>query len=473
MGRSYWQPIIFGALLLVCGIGGSCDDKEQCETGAVRKCDCSYGYGEQVCASRRWFPCQCEDVEEIEDTRTANNDVESVELYECSSDNHCDDGIDCTYDRCVAGSCSSTPTSELCPQGETCDLEWGGCRLDCEPCGNSCCGEGYKCCNDVCTPIGMDPLNCGACHVVCREEAECLEGQCACPEPDRTCYDIKIDFLWIIDNSESMCEEQDNLIRNFRVIEQGMTWLQSSFRMAVVTTDMSDPDHSGRFQNSPVSIAPGSCITPPDTSDCVNNLPLYMESQEYLQNPSVPESGYNLELRRDFRCLASVGIRGVEYEEGLAAAKEALSPETLLLYNDNFLRNDAYLVLIFLSDDNDCSNENTLNRDDSQECEWDRDLLTPVDEFVTFFKELKRDPRQVLVASIVARDDGQRFPEPLSVVETCSTRQGYAYRGYRYLDFIEQFGDKGIWIDVCEEEYAGGLDDLVNMIVETTVPPGI
>ena len=61
----------------------------------------------------------------------------------------------------------------------------------------------------------------------------------------------RIDVLWVIDNSGSMCQEQANLIDNFRTFVTGLANLEADTQMAVVTTDMGNPDERGNFQHHP------------------------------------------------------------------------------------------------------------------------------------------------------------------------------------------------------------------------------
>ena len=63
----------------------------------------------------------------------------------------------------------------------------------------------------------------------------------------------RIDVLWVIDNSGSMCQEQANLIGSFRTFVTGLAELEADVQMAVVTTDMTDPGQQGKFQHHPAT----------------------------------------------------------------------------------------------------------------------------------------------------------------------------------------------------------------------------
>ena len=56
-------------------------------------------------------------------------------------------------------------------------------------------------------------------------------------------------------------------------------------------------------------------------------------------------------LQSDFACLALTGIDGDPVEMGLESMKSGLENNQV----DNFLRENAFLAVIFVSDENDCS----------------------------------------------------------------------------------------------------------------------
>ena len=63
----------------------------------------------------------------------------------------------------------------------------------------------------------------------------------------------KLDFLFVIDNSGSMCQEQKNLARNFTAFSELLFQdLQAAdYRLAVVSTDFRSSEHRGRFLRRP------------------------------------------------------------------------------------------------------------------------------------------------------------------------------------------------------------------------------
>ena len=112
------------------------------------------------------------------------------ECEACVSDADCDDGVDCTDDACISGTCVSTPSDANCPSDglfctgpETCDA-WLGCVSS----GDPCLGTGLICdeTNDDCRACLSDAECSDA--VACTDDA-CLNGKCVSTPNDASCPD--------------------------------------------------------------------------------------------------------------------------------------------------------------------------------------------------------------------------------------------------------------------------------------------
>jgi hypothetical protein len=161
-----------------------------------------------------------------------------------------------------------------------------------------------------------------------------------------------VDVLWVVDNSCSMVEEQTALADNIDAfmgyfIDSGLDW-----HVGVVSTDMTDPNHTGRLRT-----ASGATFL-----DETSPTPL-----------------------ATFRSMAEMGITGSIYEKGRAAAYTAL--ETLRNgYNSGFYRDHASLSVIVISDEDDDSGSSPISQQ----------------EFVNWLLNLKYSPDLVSFSSIVA-----------------------------------------------------------------------
>ncbi len=281
----------------------------------------------------------------------------------------------------------------------------------------------------------------------------------------------KVDILWVVDNSGSMCEEQANLRENFDQFITGLVDIGADFNLAVVTTDMQDPNESGRFQNIPDGDAGPSCSLTVDISQC----PSPANGQDYpplvisSQNPryKLPDGTVNVEsLKRDFGCNATTGTKGNGFEMGLEAAKVALDLNLRQSFNSGFLRDDAFLAVIFLTDENDCSDRGRLDKTNGNVCEWFSGDLVPAQEYVNFFAGLKGGALdRVIMAGIIAPDTGVRYMPGEDVSPSCISNFGEGYGGYRYQEVISAFPSSQI-ANICQPPFSEALAALSELIVE-------
>ncbi len=277
----------------------------------------------------------------------------------------------------------------------------------------------------------------------------------------------KIDILWVIDNSNSMCEEQDALTANFQTFINGLADINADFRLAVITTDMSSSP--GVFRDRPGPIGP-DCSDTAEPLTCGDVTGPVLSSTSYQLDANNPNAGLDIEsLQSDFRCIATVGTVSGEagFERGLDTMRQALSVSSLDTINSGFRRDDAWLAIIFVTDENDCSHGGALELIQNAECEWLRDDLVPVSTFVDFVKTVQgtADGDRLLVAGIIGPDNGVRPERPDEPQPSCSnSERGTAFSGYRYADFINSFGDRGIGADICHDSFQVALDQITRVI---------
>lgn len=138
------------------------------------------------------------------------------------------------------------------------------------------------------------------------------------------------DVLFVVDNSGSMSEEQSSLSAN---LSQFLSYAQANsidYHIAVTTTDIRSNAEGGRF----VSGSLGQ----------VNGTPRII-------TPQTP-NGLNL-----FQQFVNQGTNGDGTERGLEAAYLALSDPLINTHNAGFLRTDAALAIIIVSDEADYSSQ--------------------------------------------------------------------------------------------------------------------
>lgn len=230
-----------------------------------------------------------------------------------------------------------------------------------------------------------------------------------------------VDVLFVVDNSGSMGEEQDNLRDSFNAFISGADQFSNDFQIGVVTMDMQDEEDSGQLKGS---------------TRIVNRGP--NASNEFLDNTA----------------SRFLGTRGGGSEEGLAAAEAALSdplsydtgvactssmdcvsPDACIDgfcggYNRGFLREEAALEIVFVSDEDDQS-QGTLNF------------------YVDFFKNLKgyRNEGRMHAHAIVGAENGR--------ASACEGPGGDASRGERYVE-VAQRTNGGIY-SICDSDFGTPL----------------
>lgn len=232
-----------------------------------------------------------------------------------------------------------------------------------------------------------------------------------------------VDVLFVVDNSGSMGEEQRSLQRNFNDFIRGAQQFQNDYQIGIVTTDMMADAESGRLQG----------------------------------NPRIMTRNANVEAQ--FSNTVDVGTNGSADELGLEAARRALSdplifdtgaacggdgdcvmPDTCVMgfcggHNRGFLRDDAALEVIFVSDEDDHS-QGTLNF------------------YVDFLKNIKGFRNEALLhaSAIVGARNGQ--------AAACMGNGGDASPGRRYVDVANR--TNGRVLSICDDNFGPNLRDLGN-----------
>lgn len=177
----------------------------------------------------------------------------------------------------------------------------------------------------------------------------------------------KVDILFVVDDSASMEQEQATLASGFVSFANRLEESGTDFHLGVITTTFAydDPDR-GRLVGDP--------------------LFLTNEDTDYVAQ---------------FAVRAQVGTDGEDKEKGLEAAAYALSPIANLDLNGGFVRSDARLLVVFVSDEEDCSDEGALGFREAADCYREQQLLVPVADYVTTFRSMKDAYEDIQVAAIV------------------------------------------------------------------------
>jgi len=168
-----------------------------------------------------------------------------------------------------------------------------------------------------------------------------------------------LDLLFVVDNSSSMADEQALLERNFprfmnvlETVEGGL----DSVHIGVISTDDS------AFRGARCPQLNGNAFIK-DVED---------ERGDRVRN-------YSGTLQEAFTCAALVGTGGSDWSRPLEMARAALEPSGP---NADFVRDGAFLGLVFITDEDDLSSGDVAS-------------------YVDFFRGLKDDPTDVIVSGIM------------------------------------------------------------------------
>lgn len=165
-------------------------------------------------------------------------------------------------------------------------------------------------------------------------------------EQDDTSVDCdRADFLFVIDDSPSMQTYQRKLVDSFplfiagvdEVVERG-----TDLHVGVITTDA----YAGN--PTPCDRLGGLVIQTRGAYSSRSLCGPYAEGANYMTEQD--------DLAESFACAASVGTQGGQDETPAAAILAAVDPEgDAAACNQGFLRDDALLVVVILSDEPDGS----------------------------------------------------------------------------------------------------------------------
>jgi hypothetical protein len=233
--------------------------------------------------------------------------------------------------------------------------------------------------------------------------------------------EAKVDVLFVVDNSGSMMEEQQSLGQNFAAFLSAANQASVDYRIGVTTTGL-DP-------------SPGGWSECPGGAQGGENGRLFPVdgSRPRVITPATPNAA------GVFAANTRVGVCHWN-EQGLDAAWRALSdpllyqqddPRTPLASDGNggFLREDAKLAIIFLSDEEDFSSQ-------------------PVSFYETYFRALKgNDASKLSINAIVG-------PLDLGACPTSSSS------GSRYIQLAQATG--GVVESICTPNWAASLEKLSN-----------
>ena len=201
-----------------------------------------------------------------------------------------------------------------------------------------------------------------------------------------------LDVLWVIDNSGSMNQFQTNLSTNITSFVSAFTQTGADYNMAVITTDR-----------------------------------WYINT---ILTPSTPN------IEQEMSNLVLVGIGGSGMEKGIEMSHRSLSSATAAGPGGSFFREDATLIVIYVSDEQDWSTPG-----------WG--------SYINFFDNLKPTGQFVPYGVISDVPGGCQYTMSNGMQRTLQP-------GYGYWDLIDYYG--GSWYSICATDWGVQLQDLAGEV---------
>ena len=355
----------------------------------------------------------------------------------------------------------------------------------------------------------------------------------------------KVDILFMVDNSISMDPMQVQLRAHFgdffKVFEDlAAAGTYADLHIGVVTSDYGAGDapdancdaspggQRGFLQTMPSAKAsnpPANCAPPkgaayiayafsPAGGTPVTNLPSGTDAAALVDQ---------------FTCMASVGASGCGFEHQLESVLRALGADGAPAppQNANFLRADAYLQVVLLTDEDDCSAPPDSDLFDSSSmtvsdplgplqsyrcnefghlCGGKRPPRQPMGEvdlgtcvsaedgrllrvadIVTALKRLKADPSKVMVAAITGppkpykvnvgpsqvKGDPSMWPyvEFSCIQNEPDNSQTFAAPSVRVTQLINAFGSNGLFANLCTPTFVAPLQKIAGQIAQVMGAP--
>ncbi|MBK7075109.1 MAG: VWA domain-containing protein [Myxococcales bacterium] len=308
-----------------------------------------------------------------------------------------------------------------------------------------------------------------------------------------------LDLLLVIDNSGSMQEEQQSLASNLPQLINILNTAPGGLpdvHIGVVSTNVG---------SGGVEIGGCSSATRPQgddgnllTTGCPGPQAAFLED---LRNPDGSRArNYSGDLATVLSCMTRLGTTGCGFEQPLEAMKRALSPGR----NPGFLRPNAMLGVLIVTDEDDCSaiDGGAMFGDPNAtissplgprtsfrcfefgvQCAGDTNprafgtktgcaprvgspYMPTVQPYIDFVRGLKADPTQVVVSTIAGNVDDARTavigadlddPTRPSLQASCSSASGIAAPALRLRTFLEGFPERNAASTVCNDNLTDAL----------------
>jgi hypothetical protein len=247
-----------------------------------------------------------------------------------------------------------------------------------------------------------------------------------------------MDIVFVVDDSGSMSEEQSNLAANFPgffdVIDNHVNsdGVPTDYRIAVTTT--------GRDVDYTMKLPPPFDVEMPMSESGDNGA---FRTTSGMTNAWI-ERG-DTDPQGKFQSLAQVGTGGPSLEMPLYSLQLAFTERVNDGSNSGFLRDDALLAVVVLTDEDDCSRTDNNFEIETDQCDAGDPTYMSTDQSLQFLDGLKGARGRWATAVIAGPND-------------CESSFGSAYQADRLMNFVSQTGENGTFSSICDGDLSSALE---------------
>lgn len=343
-------------------------------------------------------------------------------------------------------------------------------------------------------------------------DTEITEGDAAAVNAQSTLCEqalegLDVDVLFVIDDSQSMGEEQESLAREIpklvRSLARGVVPGEEdrdgvvparSIHVGVVSSDMGingvpDIGNCRGFGRDGMLLQAEGCGGP----------------QGFVEYEPDATGAGDADFAAEVACLTQLGTQGCGFEQPLEAMWKALSPSADQSFsretsghgnaeNAGFLRPDSLLVVVLLSDEDDCSVPDSSRELFASElgemninvkCGRNPELTHPISRYAQGLRSLREHaPERLLFVAIggvptelegqdyasILAAEAMQFAEEMDPViglvpkASCSSEGGVAYPPRRALALAQELGPQSLVRSICREDFGGTMDSVTGAI---------
>ncbi len=291
--------------------------------------------------------------------------------------------------------------------------------------------------------------------------AACATEPSVQPDPGATSHVVRrdvplllqhrLDLMFVVDNSPAMAPHREALLANARAFVDVLANEPGGLpdlHLAVITTGGTDCSQLGDAATMTAAGARG---------------------HDYFTDVRIPggeERDYDGDLGDALAETFEQLPVGCAIPRPLEAMRRALDTNPS---NAGFLREDAYLAVMFLTATDDCSFADPafLEGADPFRCIEQPGALIAVDDYAAFLHGLKADPAQVALGGAFGPAEPRVIdPQTRSVEPSCTSGDGArsAEPATRLHALFDRFPNRAADVSLCEPDLSGALDVLATLV---------